>query len=297
MRHMMVRLGLAGMIVLLSGGFSRAGIVVLSETPVEAFALPDGSVLTNAYAWRRNSDGIMVIHDGGQYFLNFKTIPDDWRTAYGVDESVEKVAAPTPKRFDVFSLYPLLERIQGLPRTTVTYLESEQYGGQADAELISACLLQALLDKNWRSAERLLDLLGTQFPDFEAPDVKALRETCETCSGKKTVSVECTMCRGKGVCPRCGGSGKIAASLANRDPVACSYCGGSGKCPRCGGKGKIVQECPTCEGLGGIMLDDEIRKQLAGYARKLHAVKTGIPVEEPAPEKEQSEDKPKKGDS
>ena len=56
-----------GLIVLmLLGAFSVGAeeIVVLTETKVLEFTLPDGSVLTNAYAWRTDSRGIMIMHDG-----------------------------------------------------------------------------------------------------------------------------------------------------------------------------------------------------------------------------------------
>ena len=49
-------------------------IVVLTETPVTEFSLPDGSVLQNAYVWRRSSQGLMIMHDGGNYFLNFNLL-------------------------------------------------------------------------------------------------------------------------------------------------------------------------------------------------------------------------------
>ena len=54
------------LIGVLTSGF--ADLVVLTETPVAEFTLPDGSVLKNAFVWRRSSEGLMIVHDDGQYF-------------------------------------------------------------------------------------------------------------------------------------------------------------------------------------------------------------------------------------
>ena len=69
-------------------------IVVLGETPVAEFTLPDGSTLKNAFVWRRSSEGLMIVHDDGQYFLNYQLLPAEWKAAYlGAPAEPEKEPA------------------------------------------------------------------------------------------------------------------------------------------------------------------------------------------------------------
>jgi len=45
----------------------------------------------------------------------------------------------------------------------------------------------------------------------------------------------CGGCNGRGVCPRCRGTGKIEGFIFDE---ACTACNGTGRCPTCLGRGK-----------------------------------------------------------
>jgi hypothetical protein len=263
-----------------------APIVVLTEEPVAAFTLPDGSVLKNAYVWRRTSEGLMIIHDGGQFFLNYATMPDAWRQAYAVDDSVEQVPAAASKRYDQYSLYPLLERIELMPRTTVTFLESKRYEGQADPLLLSVCALQALLDQKRDTADRLNRIVIDHFTNFPALAVDEFLMTCKSCEGRGSTEMNCGACDGRGACSKCGGEGELQSEFLHKDPLRCTNCKGSGKCRKCGGDGKFSFKCETCGGDGHLINVDKVKAKQVEYIRILDAIRTGMPWTLPTREAE-----------
>jgi len=65
-------------------------------------------------------------------------------------------------------------------------------------------------------------------------------ETCPRCLSKGTLT--CETCHGSGICPVCGGDGKIVLG------GWCSACNGGGKCYTCGGLGSYT--CTQCWGRG-----------------------------------------------
>lgn len=249
---------------------STAEIVVLTDKPVAEFTLPDGTVLTNAFAWRRTSEGMMIVHDNGQYYLNFMTLPDDWRKAYAVFDEVKQVRPVAAKRYDQYNVYPVLERIAGLSNKAVTFFESEEYDGKADDILLSACALQDVLDGRIQKATHLYELLGKAFPDYEPTALDSFFKPCEACKGAGMFINRCPVCKGSGKCPRCNGTGERSSNLINEPAISCTACRGTGKCPKCGGTGKLSMECPKCKGSGKVLKQDELKASLDELVQQLN---------------------------
>jgi len=303
---------------LAAGIAPAAGVVVLTEEPVAEFALPDGSILKNAYVWKRTFEGLMIIHDDGQFFLNFKTLPDDWRRAYGIDESVEQVPMAITKRYDQYSLYPILERIQ-MPRTTITFLESERYNGRADEYLLLACALQAMLDGNDTAARRLNGVVASHFTNAVALELDSFYAGCEACSSNGVFTSVCRKCNGDGRCAKCGGAGRVesefdkdkdktsakkkgtskekekdgfspaSSDFDDPDSMHCTNCRGSGKCLACKGSGKRSTACMNCKGKGRVLDIAAAREALAVNIKVLNNVRDGIPPPKPAKEETAAE--------
>ncbi|MEI6891206.1 MAG: hypothetical protein V5783_03455, partial [Pontiella sp.] len=143
---------------------SGAEIVVLTETPVKTYTLPNGSVLKNAFVWRRNSTGIMIIHDDGQHFLNYKTLPEEWRAAYlgiavepaGVEASrgVEESDVPAPVISDRYKLESVLRRIPTLSSESVAWLLSRGGGEENRKIALTLALHQSLISGDQEKATR-----------------------------------------------------------------------------------------------------------------------------------------------
>lgn len=250
--------------------FSAEEIVVLTETPVAEFTLPDGSVLKNAFVFRRSAEGLMVVHDDGQYFLNFKLLPDEWRMAYGVSQDLERADVSSGKRFDQYLVFPVLERIEGLPHPTVAFLESERYDGSADGLLLAACALQSLLDGKLDKAVRLQAILDERFPAAGVQRIESFYAACETCGGKGTYTNACPECGGTGTCPRCAGVGERKTDMSDDKTIHCTTCRGTGKCQKCQGTGKLVFQCIPCKGRGKALGYDAVRSELKLLADRLH---------------------------
>jgi hypothetical protein len=272
-------------VVLTVAPMSRAApIVVLTEEPVAEFTLPDGSVLKNAYVWRRTSEGLMIIHDDGQFFLNYKTLPDAWRKAYAIDDSVEQVSTVASKRYDQYSLYPVLERVGLMPRTTVTFLKSKRYEGQADPVLLSLCALQAVLDHDQTDAARLNRVVINSFTNFPALTIDEFMMSCESCEGAGNSEINCGACGGGGACAKCGGEGELQSEFIGKDPLRCTTCKGTGKCSKCGGDGKFRFKCEKCGGDGLLIDEAKVKARQVEYIRILDAVRTGMPWSMPTRE-------------
>ncbi|MBN2161860.1 MAG: hypothetical protein JXR25_06565 [Pontiellaceae bacterium] len=274
-------------VVMMAASVHAAKIVVLTEEPVAEFTLPDGKVLKNAFVWRRNSEGLMIIHDDGQFFLNYKTLPDAWRKAYAIDDSVGQVSAVTAKRYDLYSLYPILETIKGMPRALVTFLESERYNGKADDDLLKVCSLQSLIVANRPTAERLNVAVTNRFADATMLDLDGYYVSCVACDGKGGHVAPCRVCAGTGKCEKCDGTGEIPSLLVNAAPQHCIHCKGTGKCPTCNGTGSRAFKCEACGGSGKILNEEMVKAELVIYTMRLNAFRQGKPLpprpgEEPA---------------
>ncbi len=268
MRRMILMVLCAGM-ALLAG----ANIVVLTESPVAEFTLPDGSVLKNAYVWKRSSEGLMIIHDEGQYYLNFKTLPDDWRAAYAVMDEIGQVAAAASERDDQYLIFDVIPKLDGLDHQAVTFYKSARYHGEVDYDLLQACALRSLID-NPTKALRIFGDIERIFPDEPQIDIAALYEPCGGCDGVGLITYNCPTCSGSGTCKACGGDGELDPEFEHADPKHCTTCRGSGNCARCRGKGTVSLQCSECKGLGRKLLQDEVMAKLAAAVQRLNKFRT-----------------------
>ncbi len=235
-----------------------AEVVVLTEAPVAEFTLPDGTVLRNAFVWRRSSEGLMIVHDGGQYFLNYKTLPDAWKAAYlGTPEAggaaLPEVPPATPVELnDRFGLRATLERVPGLDEAGMAYLLGADAPEAAVHTLLDLALAHDLLADNQAEAKRLM-LIGEELgKDFDPLDVEALFTPCKACAGEGTIAADCRTCAGSGKCPRCGGDGQRDTGMGSATTY-CTTCKGTGKCADCGGEGSIKSRCRACGGRGKLL--------------------------------------------
>ncbi|VGO20918.1 hypothetical protein [Pontiella sulfatireligans] len=258
------------MLLCVASACAAGEVAVLTETPVAEFALPDGKVLKNAFVWRRNSEGLMIVHDDGQEFLNFKLLPADWRSAYGLDPSEAPANGKVERRHDQYLIYPILMKLKGLSPESYSFYTSKRYKGDADNLLLSGCALQSLLDENFSKALRLNEIVAERFPDDGRLELKDLFSVCERCKGEGIRTFACKACSGSGKCEKCGGKGTRAAAL-NDELVHCTFCRGSGKCPKCGGSGEQIVQCHECKGRGKILEQDKVNAQLAILVEELNA--------------------------
>lgn len=235
-------------------------VVVLTETPVPEFSLPDGSVLTNAYAWRRDSRGIMIMHDGGSYFLNFALLPDDWKAVYldppvenqGV---VEKPVDPKPEKVPVRDRYKataVLEEIPDLDPAARVLLLSADGSGELDQKILMLGVLHNLLEGNRDEARRFALIIEEKEYELEEVDIKRLFQKCSNCGGDGHMDKTCKTCEGSGLCDRCEGEGASKSSFDDSQ-LDCTACRGNGKCPRCKGAGEFRPPCPKCKAAGKLV--------------------------------------------
>ena len=82
-----------------------------------------------------------------------------------------------------------------------------------------------------------------------------LKEVCKKCSGKGKKARQCYICKGKGRCSSCKGSGYTVTMGFDRPNGSkpCRKCGGSGRCRECGGNGSAMEKCITCSGTGKVL--------------------------------------------
>lgn len=249
---------------------AAANIVVLTEEPVAAFTLPDGSVLRNAFVWKRTSEGLMIIHDEGQYYLNFTTLPDDWRAAYAVMDGIGQVAAVASERDDQYLVFDVIPRINGLRHQAVTFYKSKRYHRQVDDALLTASALQCFLDGKSLKAKRICGDIKRDYPDYPQIDIEALYEPCAECDAVGSTTFDCATCKGSGNCRKCDGDGELDPEFEHAEPGHCTTCRGTGHCPRCDGKKKLKLKCGECKGLGKVMLYDQVKAQLAVEVERLN---------------------------
>ncbi len=229
-------------------------IVVLGEEPAAVFTLPDGSVLKNAFVWKRSSEGLMIVHDDGQYFLNYKLLPPEWRAAYlgetaPADAPPERPAALS----DPHSLKPLLDQVPGLRPAGTAYLLRADADAASEAAALALGLLQSLLSGQSADASRLLLYLEESGMQIEGISREELSEPCSRCGGTGRTVIECKSCAGTGKCRRCAGTGERSKSLGAEGTYECIACKGTGECPDCGGKGGEEAVCRACRGTGLIL--------------------------------------------
>ncbi|MBN2684806.1 MAG: hypothetical protein JXR40_05965 [Pontiellaceae bacterium] len=264
------------MMVLLLGMFTvpmqAAEIVVLTEEPVPVFTFPDGSVVSNAYAFHPTSQGLMVIHDGGSRYLNFSMFPDDWRAAYAVSDDVEQSSVVMSSGKDPYEIDFIIDKVEGLKNVRRAFYKSSNYKGDDDEALLAACALQCMLDKNWDEAARLEKLLRKEFPKTKFTALKTYIITCEACQGKGVRVSTCTECKGSGSCPYCAGTGKVESMFELNAPEAqrCVSCQGTGSCLKCNGQGTVSSACVHCQGRGKLADKELVEKALAVYVKKLN---------------------------
>lgn len=280
------------MLLLFCASFCFAGdiVVLTNKTPVAEFTLPDGYVLKNAYAWKRSSQGIMIIHDDGSHFLNFEALPFAWKKAYGlVPPDVVDPDAPKEgelKQYEVgehiymskedaeafkqqmekskgdqYGAAETLRSIRELPYKSIRYYTSPGYDGTEDEALLTACVCQNLLKENMLEAKRFWEKLNELYPE-NTVKVEELFPVCEICKGKRVLSRICRTCSGTGACPKCKGTGQVESGLG-KEMLDCTACRKTGKCTVCGGAGTLTRQCLDCRGRGRMIQREQCQEKLA----------------------------------
>lgn len=265
-------------------------VVVLTEKPVAEFTLPDGSVLKNAFVWRRTSEGLMIVHDEGQYFLNFSLLPADWKAAYlgaAAEPVPEKDAVQDVPQDDRYGLGPTLAKVPLLSTEGRKFLLREDADTGARDTALALALLQSLLSNNRDEAHRVFLVIEELGLDIPSVGRDILFKECSVCDGNGTISRECAACGGTGRCPKCNGTGQRKSGLADTT-VYCTTCRGKGKCLECQGTGQLVSRCRACGGRGTRLnsLYCEIRRdQLALKANADAAGAQGVIIVRADPER------------
>lgn len=234
---------------------ASAEVVVLTEKPVAEFTLPDGSVLKNAFVWRRNSEGVMIVHDDGQFFLNFKRMPDEWQAAYlGIDPALEKEEEePEPVATeDKFRVQDLFGRVPGLSDDGVRWLLREDAQELDHQRALTIALFHSLANKDRDKAKRYLLLIEEKGYKIDSVDLKKIFTPCIQCSGKGEYEQPCPACSGSGKCAVCEGTGLNKKSLGKANQP-CDACDKTGECAECEGVKTSVQPCRKCRGRGQIL--------------------------------------------
>ncbi len=272
-----------------------AEIVVLTEEPVEVFVLPDESVLHNAYVWRRTSAGLMIIHDGGQYFLNYSTLPPEWKKAYFGEE--EDAADENAKKEELEeaggSRYRVGNILDGVPLLTKEAREKlleRNRDRDLDQGVLILALLQATLNEDREIANRCI--LYLEELDYETKEVKRdkLFEVCYNCGGEGTVTRRCRACDGSGECSKCKEAVTTLGKRSSRDKQTmtelgkrssqdtdCKACEGTGQCPGCGGSGEAELQCATCKGSGKVVARVYCESVRDKWVREMNARVSGNP--------------------
>ena len=272
-------------------------IVVLTEEPVAEFRLPDGSVLKNAYVWRRTYDGLLIIHDGGQYFLNYKTLPPEWQAAYtGYDGSAEETVSSTPAETveeptgDRYRIGEVLDHVPALAPETREKLLERGAGEEFDQAALVIALLQAVLDEEREAANRCILYLEERGYEVDEVARDTLFETCPVCRGDGTVTRKCRVCRGTGDCTKCVDPVTTMGKRSSREEQSmtelgkrsgqdhdCELCEGSGKCAKCSGDGEIEAACARCRGAGKVVARMYCEIVRDKWVRNLNARVSGSP--------------------
>ena len=239
---------------LFSGMLAKGEVVVLGETPVAEFTLPDGAVLKNAFVWRRSSEGLMIVHDDGQVFLNFSLLPDDWKAAYLGDVPVVEDVAPQQvyELYDPYALKPILDTVPNLIPGGSDYVLRRDADPESSQYALALGALQSLLTGDLENAKRLILIVEEKGVEVQGIDRDSLFVECGTCGGEGRVELDCVACKGTGRCPKCGGAGQRDSSIG-KGSVHCTTCRGTGDCSECAGAGSSVSACKVCRGRGKLL--------------------------------------------
>ncbi len=241
---------------LLAASVARAEIdvVVLGETPVAEFTLPDGSTLKNAFVWRRSSEGLMIVHDDGQYFLNYELLPDDWKAAYLGAPAVKDEASAQPEFVinDPYQIMPTLESINELTPAGRGYLLREDADAESEKSALAVATLHALLTGQINDAKRFMLVIEEKGLEIEAVEMNALFVECATCDGEGVITKACATCSGSGECVKCEGEGLRKTGIGS-STIHCTACRGKGECAACGGMGDSRARCRVCSGRGKLL--------------------------------------------
>jgi hypothetical protein len=231
-------------------------IVVLTKTPVAEFTLPDGSVLKNAYTWRRSSQGLMIMHDGGNYFLNFSLLPEAWKAVYLGAPPVapatavsEELAPPLQDKHKVASV---LEAVPDLDVDARSLLLEKNNSEILDQDVLMLGVLQNLLSNQREEARRFFLIIEELQYELEAMDLDKLFNSCGNCGGDGTLNKSCKSCSESGKCPKCEGEG-IRKSGLSKSTIDCTTCRGEGICVGCKGEGSLTPTCPKCRGAAKVI--------------------------------------------
>jgi len=273
-----MRIGLFIFLLLIVWPCYGEDVVVLTQKKVPLFTLPNGTVLTNAYAWRRDSRGIMIIHDGGNYFLNFSLLPDNWKKAYLGEstsekkEEVQNLKEPSsPIKNNPYNLKRTFKSIPGLSEKGLKWLLQDNPSDEVTQKVLALGVLQSLLNKKYKKAHELLLFIEENKYTIKELDLDKLFQVCPKCHGKGTISHICRICKGTGKCIRCNGEGTRKSAFDN-SRYHCTNCKGTGKCPSCHGTGKFVQTCPLCNGKKKIINADYCTVLRNKWVRQINAL-------------------------
>ncbi len=265
-----------------------AEVAVLTETPVAAFTLPDGTVLKNAFVWRRNSQGLMIIHDDGQFFMNYATLPPEWRAAYlgeaePVQEAREEAAPEEAQDTDRYKIESVLKAIPGLSVATREKLQERGISEELDRGVLVIGLMQGMLDKNQECASRCLLFLEEKGYEIKEVEREKIFEPCSYCGGDHTLSKQCRTCSGTGVCQACKdqssalGSADKEKKSSFSNASECRACDGSAACAGCDGKGQIESPCPRCRADGMTVAREYCEAVRDKWVRHLNAMVSEAP--------------------
>jgi hypothetical protein len=268
---------LVGMIF--SAAWAQGEIVVLGDTPVAEFTLPDGSVLKNAFVWRRSSEGLMIVHDDGQVFLNFSLLPDDWKAAYLGDAAVAEDEGPQEvyELYDPYKLKPILDAAPNLIPQGSDFVLRKGADAVSSQYALALGILQSLLSGDLDNAKRLILVVEEKGVEIEGVDRDSLFVECDACHGEGRVEVECKTCNGTGKCPKCEGTGERDSALG-KGSVHCTACRGTGKCPDCDGVGSFSSVCRVCRGRGKLLQKQYCKVKRDYFVYQINALANPVEV-------------------
>jgi hypothetical protein len=161
------------------------------------------------------------------------------------------------------------EEIPGIDADARAFYLSKAYQGGMETNLVLACLMYSLQQKDFSEAKRFNLMVEVLFPDDEVLEINKYLKPCKKCDGKGWIETPCSTCKGTGKCPRCNGEG-VCASEIDDTKTHCTACRGTGKCFTCGGKGVKRSKCAACKGRGNILDEQRVEIKLGLLVRRLN---------------------------